>query len=180
MLSANYVYTLPIFAHGMGLAHRLLGGWQIAGTAIGETGTIPSNQGLGLNIGYDTVGLGGGYTNRPDVVKKVHYVKKAGEWFDPSSFAAPKPAWAGGLNQGFGDARKDAVVGPGLVNFDTSLYKSFAITEASHFEMRFESFNTFNHTEFDGLSTSLGNGNFGAVTSTRDPRTLELGAKFVY
>jgi hypothetical protein len=48
---------------------------------------------------------------------------------------------------GFGNAGKDAVVGPGRVNFTTSLYKSFAVTERAHFELRFESFNTFNHAE---------------------------------
>ena len=39
------------------------------------------------------------------------------------------------------------IVGPGRVNFTTSLYKSFAMTERAHFELRFESFNTFNHFE---------------------------------
>ncbi len=84
---------------------------------------------------------------------------------------------------GFGNAGKDAVVGPGRVNFTTSLYKSFAITERAHFELRFESFNTFNHTQFNNLNAggpSGDNGSFGQVTSTWDPRTLELGGKFVF
>ena len=66
-------------------------------------------------------------------------------------FSAPVPAWLGGPNQGFGNARKDAIVGPGRVNFTTSLYKSFAMTERAHFELRFESFNTFNHTQFNSV-----------------------------
>jgi Carboxypeptidase regulatory-like domain len=180
ILSANYIYNLPVYAHGNGLTHSLLGGWELAGTAVFQTGTIVSNQGLGLNVGYDTIGLDGGYTNRPDQVAPIHYTKKGLQWFDPSSFAAPNPAWAGGLNQGFGDTRKDSVVGPGNVNFDTSLYKSFAVTEGSHVELRFESFNTFNHTQFNSVDSKLGDGNFGQVTGTMDPRTLELGAKFVF
>jgi hypothetical protein len=89
-------------------------------------------------------------------------------------------AWAGGPNQGFGDAGKDAVVGPGRVNFSTSLYKSFAVTERAHFELRFESFNTFNHTQFNAIDVKNTDGNFGQVTNTWDPRTLELGGKFVF
>jgi hypothetical protein len=102
------------------------------------------------------------------------------------------PVWQGGPNLGFGNTSKDAVVGPGRVNFTTSLYKSFSITERAHFELRFESFNTFNHTEANGIntgyapqsgafSTMLNSGNtFGQVTSTFDPRILELGGKFVF
>ena len=188
MLSGNYVYQLPIFNHGSGFAHSVIGGWEIAGTAIFESGTIPANQGLGFGSNYDPIGLSGGYTNRPNQVGKVSYPKKVTAWFDPSVFTNPIPAWAGGPNQGFGDAHKDAVLGPGRVNFDTSLYKSFAITEGTHVELRFESFNTFNHTEFNGLSTSMNRdyasgtlqNNFAQVTSTQDPRVLELGGKFVF
>jgi hypothetical protein len=160
--------------------HSLLGGWEIAGTMVFETGTIIANQGTSLNINYDPVGLGGGYTNRPNVNGKMRYIKTQKQWFDTSVFTAPTPAWAGGVNQGFGNARKDAVVGPGRANFNTSLYKSFAITERAHFDLRFESFNTFNHTQFNGVGNGFGNGNFGQVTSTWDPRTLELGGKFVF
>ena len=95
-------------------------------------------------------------------------------------FSAPIPAWLGGPNQGFGSARKDAVIGPGRVNFTTSLYKSFAITERAHFELRFESFNTFNHTEFNNFNDSFGSSQFGQITSAWDPRNLELGGKFVF
>jgi hypothetical protein len=93
------------------------------------------------------------------------------------------PAWAGGANQGFGNARKDAVVGPHRVNFTTSLYKSFAITESARFEFRAESFNTFNHTEWNGVGQSYqgqGVGSYGKVTSTFDPRALEFGGKLIF
>ena len=54
------------------------------------------------------------------------------------------------------------------------------MTERAHIELRFESFNTFNHTEYNGVNTSLGNGQFGQVTSAWDSRKLELGGKFVF
>ena len=187
ILSINYVYKMPFFARSNGLVHSIAGGWEVAGTVIDEGGVIPTNQGPGLSIGYDPVGLDGGYTNRPNQSSKTKYTKKFGEWFDTSKFSAPVPSWLGGPNLGFGNAGKDSIVGPGRVNFTTSLYKSFAVTERAHFELRFESFNTFNHTEWNGVQTSLGqdnngnpNNNFGAITSAWDSRVLELGGKFVF
>jgi hypothetical protein len=180
ILSANYVYNLPIFTKSAGLVKSILGGWEIAGTVIDETGTLPANQGPGLSISYDPVGLDGGYTNRPNVSGRVHYTKKRNQWFDITQFSAPVPAWLGGPNQGFGNARKDAIVGPNRVNFTTSLYKSFAMTERAHVELRFESFNTFNHFQANGLNTSYNASQFGQITSAWDPRVLELGGKFVF
>ena len=177
MLSINYVYKLPLFAKGNDLAHSILGGWELAGTFIDETG-LPAVPGISIN--YDTIGLGGGYTNRPDQNKKMTYAKKQGNWFDTTAFQAPIASWLGGPNLGFGNSHRDAVVGPGRVNFTTSLYKSFAVTERAHFELRFESFNTFNHTQFNNINTTVGASQYGQVTSTWDPRVLELGGKFVF
>jgi hypothetical protein len=87
------------------------------------------------------------------------------------------PAWAGGANNGFGDARKDIVIGPGRLNFDTSLYKTFKIHESTNFEFRAESFNTFNHTEFNNLGSNFGDSKFGHATTTWDPRVLQFGGK---
>jgi len=180
IFSVNYVYKLPVFAKSTGLLHSTLGGWELAGTFIDESGTLPQNQGPGLSINYDSIGLDGGYTNRPNVSGKVKYLKKRGEWFDTSAFSKPVPIWDGGPNLGFGSARKDAVVGPGRVNFTTSLYKSFAMTERARVELRFESFNTFNHFEANGLNASLGASQFGQITSAQDPRVMELGGKFIF
>ena len=181
MLNANYVYKLPFLNKSQGLVHSIAGGWEIAGTFIDESG-VPT--GLGFSNDGDPIGLGGGYTNRPTVSGKMSYPKNVKGWFDTSKFSYPTASWEGGANLGFGTSGKDAIVGPGRVNFTTSLYKSFAVTERAHFELRFESFNTFNHTEFSGLNTSYSGsttaGNFGWANSDWGPRTLELGGKFVF
>jgi hypothetical protein len=176
ILSINYIYKLPIFRQP-GIAHSILGGWEVAGTAIDETG-VPTTPRISLS--YDPVGLGGGYTNRPNQSgksKRLGHLKSA---FDTSVFSNPLPAWAGGPNQGFGSAGKDAIPGPNRVNFTTSLYKSFAFTEKARFEFRAETFNTFNHTEPNGIGNTLGNSNFGTVTSFYDPRSVEFGGKFIF
>ena len=68
------------------------------------------------------------------------------------------------------------------MNFTTSLYKSFAMTERTHIELRFESFNTFNHFQPNGLNCPAIRpaSQFGQITSAWDPRNLELGGKFVF
>ncbi len=207
IVNANYVYKLPFFAKGNSLAHSLIGGWEVAGTVIDESGVIATVTGAGgvegSNNGVDPVGLGGGYTVRPNVSGKMTYAHNRANWFNTAAFSNPVPEWLGGANLGFGNAGKDAVVGPGRVNFTTSLYKSFAVTERAHFELRFESFNTFNHSEFNGLNTSYNPQNacvdgqsnctypgfsntfnkgdtFGQVSSAWDSRVLELGGKFVF
>jgi hypothetical protein len=200
IFQGNYVYSLPIFNRSQGLLHSLLGGWQVAGTYVWETGTPSDSAISGDQPGFsgvnDPVGLGGNgqYTNLPNQVNAIHYHRKVNDWFDTYSnggvgslaqdpFAPPTPGYAGGANLGFGDARKDAIVGPGRVDFTTSLYKNFAVTERAHFEFRAESYNTFNHTEFNGINTtwtSSLNTQYGTATQDWGPRVLQLGAKFVF
>jgi hypothetical protein len=187
ILNANYIYKLPDFGQTNYFTRMAIGGWEVAGTAIFESGALINNQGPTLGLNYDPVGLDGGYTSRPNLVGKVSYPKKQGEWFNPNAFAAPLPAWAGSTSNGFGSAGKDSVLGPGRLNFTTSLYKTFDISERVHFQFRAESFNTFNHTEFNNIGYSFNansagkiTSNFGQVTSTQDPRVLELGGRLMF
>lgn len=181
IFNANYVYSLPFFAHSSNRAvHGVLGGWEFSGITIAETGS-PVNGGNGvIYTGTDTLGLGGVGRNRPNQIAPISYPHNANQWFSPTSFGAPVAPWNGGPNQGFGTTRKDAVVGPGLFNFNMSLFKTFAMTERVNFELRFESFNTFNHTEFNGVDFNSGDKNFGAATTTYDPRVLQLGGKISF
>ena len=178
IFSANYDYQLPFFRSGGNLLqHEVLGGWEISGVTVAEAGSP-------VNVTYstDTLGLGGGTLNRPDLVSSTHGPKSQLQWFNTGAFAAPAAPWAGGANQGFGSAGKDAVVGPGLFNWNISLFKSIPLTshEGPHFEIRFESFNTFNHTEFNAIDTGFTDSKFGQVTSTYDPRVMQFGGKFLF
>ncbi len=51
MISANYVYKLPFFTKGSTLTHSILGGWEIAGTLIDETGVPAIVNGAGGVLG---------------------------------------------------------------------------------------------------------------------------------
>ena len=202
ILNANYEYKLPFFNHAAGVERSVLGGWEISGTAISETG-LPWLGNTAPKDSYgDTVGLGGDYSIRPDRVGKVNYPKGTETYVDnnghthtgyqfvtngkssssgAASFAAPTAAWAGGADLGFGNSGKDSVVGPGRTNFTTALGKSFAFGERAHVDLRAESFNTFNHTQFNGLGdANPANSDYGFVNSTQDPREFEFGLKIVY
>jgi hypothetical protein len=171
ILNINYIYNIPGFDHSTNsLARSALGGWQFSGVTVAQSGTPAPITYTGA---VDTLGLGGGTTNRPDLVAPVSYPKKRLAWFSTSSFANPTPPWLGGPNSGFGNAAKDVVVQPGLFNFNWSLFKNIAFkAEGPSLELRFEFFNVFNHTEFNNIDQSSGDGNFGQVTTTYDPRTI--------
>jgi hypothetical protein len=179
VLNVNYIYNLPFFENSSNLAARTaLGGWQFSGVTVWQAGTPQYIQ----YTGTDTLGLGGGdIENRPDLVAPVSYPKKRLAWFSTASFANPVAPWNGGPNQGWGNAGKDAVVGPGLVNFNWSLFKTIKFKEdGPSLELRFEYFNVFNHTQFNNIDQNSGDTNFGQVTTAYDPRTLQLGAKFKF
>jgi len=88
------------------------------------------------------------------------------------------------------------LIRPGFVNYDFSLQKAFAIKERVHMQLRADAFNVFNHTQFNGINSTLNfasltnpnpinlpfnadgtlrdkNG-FGTVSGARDPRILQL------
>jgi hypothetical protein len=180
IFNANYMYQLPFFLHtGNGFQRQALGGWEISGITQVESGA-PSN----VSYSPDVLGLAGSITNRPDKVGLVAGPKSQYQWFNTSAFSAPSPAWQEpvGPNGGFGNAGKDSIVGPGFFNWNLSLFKSFPIASAEgpRFELRFESFNTFNHTQFQNIDTGFTDHNFGQATNTYDPRVLQFGAKFLF
>lgn len=180
IFNASYIYALPFFQHnGSYLERTGLGGWEISGITEIHTGAPQYIT----YTGPDTLGLGGGTTNRPDLVAPVSYPKTRLAWFSTASFASPIAPWASnanGPNAGFGSAGKDAVRAPGLQNWNLSLFKTIPLSPKEGgpgLELRFESFNIFNHTQFNGIDANTGDANFGQVTSAYDPRTLQLGAK---
>jgi hypothetical protein len=178
IFNVNYDYRLPFFLHsGNGFARETLGGWEISGVTQAESGS-PTN----VFYSPDVLGLGGTTTNRPNLTGKAGGAKTQANWFNTAAFTAPTAPWAGGANNGFGDAGKDSVVGPGLFNWNLSLFKSFPLTthEGPRLEFRAESFNTFNHTEFQAIDSGFTDSNFGQVTNTYDPRELQFGGKLIF
>ena len=183
IFNASYVYNLPFYRnHGNAFEREVAGGWTISGITQAQSGTpIVINY-----TGKNKTGLAGG-GDRPNLVSPVKYPKTVNAtenaWFSGSSFADPLAPWEGGTGNGFGTAGKDAVVGPGLFNWNLSLFKAIPFTARENgprLDLRFESFNTFNHPSWTGVDTNSHDGNFGQVTSDYSPRTLELGGKITF
>jgi hypothetical protein len=172
----NFIYDIPIFRHSDSrLLRTAVGGWQVSGIVTLESG-IPLN--IGLSGGQSGNGLPNA-TNRPNLIGPVSYpsaVSPTGQqviqYINPSSFADPAIG-------AFGDLGHNALRGPGRDNWNLSLFKSFVFSESrgSRLEFRVETFNIWNHTQFNQVSTNFGASNFGQYTSTFDPRILQLGLK---
>ena len=153
------------------LLKSTLGGWELSGIVTMETG-LPLNITLGGSQGSN--GLPNA-TNRPDLIGSISYPQTVTHGSTPAAFSSPAlGAW--------GNLAKGALRGPGRDNWNISLFKSFLFSETrgSRFELRVETFNTFNHTQFNNVSTSFSSSNFGQVTSTWDPRVFQLGAKICF
>ena len=170
----NFIYQLPFFKNANNLFLKsALGGWELS-----AIGTMESGLALNVTLGgeYGSNGIPGttvvGALNRPDVASALTYPSQILQWFNTAAFAQPAPGT-------WGNAGKGILRGPGRDNWDVSLFKRFAFSESGtrDFELRFETFNTFNHTQFNNVDTVFSDGVFGQVTSVWDPRVLQIAAK---
>ncbi len=70
------------------------------------------------------------------------------------------------------------IVGPGVINFDTALYKDFHIKGESSIQFRAEAFNVLNHTPiFTVCPPRMDLEISGTVTSALDPRIFEFALR---
>lgn len=75
----------------------------------------------------------------------------------------------------------DVVRTPVLINWDFSLEKTTRVFEDVNLNLRFEFIDLFNHVNWRGPRTQLGNSNFGSIPGTRGyPRTFQFMAKFTF
>ena len=100
---------------------------------------------------------------------------------DPSAIPSPSMPGITGRN---------TYRGPGTNNWDMTLAKTIPIKERVRLQIRGEAYNVFNHVSYDAVQntatfdSSTGqlttNGNFGALTSERAARILQLVAKISF
>lgn len=173
MFTLGYVYELP-FGIGKTLANdgvlgHVLRGWQTNGTFSAYTGSrfTVSASGTSLNAP--------GNSQTADQVKET--VAKPGaigantSWFDPLAFRQPTGAR-------FGTTGRNIMVGPGIVNLDMSLFRTFKFSERLSLEFKAECFNISNTPKFSNPSANVasmslnGDGsiralnNYSSITST--------------
>ncbi len=163
MLILNYIYELPFFRDRSKVTGKLLGGWQVSGITQFQGG-VPLN----LSITGATIGL----ATRPNVKSGASSEgpQTVQQWFNTGAFEAPTAGF-------FGNAGRNILRGPGIHNWDASLFKTFAASDRVNIQFRAEAFNLFNHRNLDGVVTQFGAGNFGQVTSARTARVVQMGLK---
>jgi hypothetical protein len=176
-LSLSYVYGLPFFK-GSGLTHSLLGGWQLSGITVAQTGlpfSVTNGFAQGDNAG---VGNGTGTGSRADIVGNPHSTPtpdglRGPLFYNPAAYAAPQ-----GLT--FGNVGRNTLNLPNHVNFDFGVFKKFPINEKAGFDFRWENYNLFNHTEYNGINSAAGVSNFMHLNGTHDPRRMQFGLRFYF
>ncbi len=171
-LSFNFIYDLPFMRHSSNaFARMLVGGWELSGIVSIESG-LPLN----VTLTGDQGGNGVGGNNRPDKVAALVAPHTKQQWITGSAFAAPTTIGAWG-NLGY-----DAINGPGRDNWNLSVFKNFVFSEArgSQFELRLETFNTFNHPQISAVPTGLGSSNFGQPNGFFPGRIVQLGGKLTF
>jgi hypothetical protein len=176
-LVTSFVYQLP-FGHGakyLSSANKavdaVVGGWQVNGIVTFQHGfpmTISAADVGGLN---DTFG-----TNRADIVGVVSpsgFTQNAQHWFNTAAFKQPAAGFLG--NSGRGILRL-----PGLNNWDVGFFKNFRFAEKASLQFRVETFNTWNHTQYNAPVRSVADPNFGQIFTARPARENQLGLKFLW
>jgi hypothetical protein len=81
----------------------------------------------------------------------------------------------------YGTLGRNSFYGPGRTNVDFAIAKSTPLVgERTKLEFRVEFFNLFNHAQFDNPNTSPNSAKFGEITTTADPRIIQLGARITF
>jgi hypothetical protein len=195
VVSFNYTYNLPNVSKYWDNALTRVGldGWELSGVSTFQTG---APLGLPYSLTYSADLTGGtasagtttnGYDSRVVLVADPNSAAPAGQWFNVNAVKAPLP----GLSpNGIGNASKAPIYGPGLNNWDISLFKNFRLgsNEARRMQFRFETYNTFNHTQYDQIDTGARfdqnnnqtNTNYGYFNRAALARRLVLGLKFYF
>jgi hypothetical protein len=219
MLTVNYLFNLPEFAtksqHLNNVVGRtVLNGWQLSGITAISSGTpiYPTNANSTsslYNISTGTGTISGAQLNRevtgsedvpPRYVFTCNPYQGGGHslaFFNAACFA---PAAKGSVGM---DSGWDRLRGPGYNNWDMSLFKKFQLgkEESRYLQLRLETFNTPNHTEWNTVNLSAtfntagqitnlpaalgGNGGrfgFGALNTVKanSQRILQIAAKLYF
>jgi hypothetical protein len=182
ILTVNYVYELPFFKQQHGFTGKTLGGWQLSGIAVYNTG-VPFTA---TTSSFDAAGLGNVPAlvsgNRPNVLcdPNANAQHDRLQFFNTACFALNPTVTTSGVPNVAGNAGRGIINGPDTKRVDFSLIKNIQFGENVRLQLRGETFNVFNHTNFRTLSVNVTAGNYGQVTAVRDPRTIQLGAKLSF
>ena len=173
------VYELP-FARG----NRFLGGWQVNGVTIIQSG-------LPFNVTYNDAGADRDTgPNRPNLIGDPSGPQTRDQWFNAAPIGASNSAFGRPAVGTFGNLARNALRGPAYWRVDASLFKKFRVGNDQELEVRLESVNFFNHVNLGNPDSTIGvpgnnNANAGRITSTAyfgaDPqRNFQFAVKYKF
>lgn len=159
----------------------LIGGWQLAtinSLYAGEPVTFtytPTNAFIVSGIAQD---FRGANNYRPNVVGDPYASaseQTINNWFNKNNIVIPTDP-----SQPFGNAERNSVRGPKFWQIDMAASKTVPLVRTVKLELRVEAFNLLNRTNFRAPNGNRSSNAFGTITSTYDPRQLQLGAKVIW
>jgi outer membrane receptor protein involved in Fe transport len=170
-LVASYVWDLPFGSSLTGLTGAFLKGWQLSGIGIFNSGSpIFINQdGDTLNVDSEEI--------RPNLVAGQNPTlpgdqRTLNRWFNTSAFTRATVT--------YGTSPRNPVVGPGRKAVDLSLAKAFQMPSRRQIQFRVEAFNAFNWVNWNNPNGTLGNSNFGIISSASAGREMQVSLKYMF
>ena len=174
IFSGSVLYALPTLKNGNSFERNVLGGWSVDPVITLQSG-VPFNPGTGSDL-WGT----GTNSDRPNrVAGQPCRASGSGiesQWINPKAYSLYGLPLGTDGTAGVGDC-----YGPGANNWDIAIHKNFKISERVNAQFRFEFFNAFNKTQFEGVNGGLGgaqlcfgdkSGNLVPVTTTSTNPTI--------
>lgn len=178
----TFVTTLVAQSPGFGnaLAKRITGNWQLSPIISFMTG-YP----VQLTDGGKDISLSGQGQDRPNVIAPTQVYAVGGTdplyTFNPAAFQCAGSNAACTASSGlFGDLGRNAVYGPGQINWDMALSRRFSFSERWKMDFRADFFNIMNHANPNQPGNNITNSSFGAITGFRAPRIIQMAVKLYF
>ena len=153
-----------------GIASYIAGGWQLSPIFTAQSG-LPFTPALTGNPANTTGGI------RPDRIGDGNLPRgqrSPDRWFDVRAFRIPAPFQ-------FGNSGNFILRGPGLVNLDLTVARTFPLTERMRVDFRAEFFNLLNQAHFAFPNGTIDQPTAGVVSQTVDSaRQIQLGLKLIF
>jgi hypothetical protein len=179
-VSGTYLYELPFgkdkFWFTAGTASHILEGFSVSGSYTIATGSWLSPT-YTLNTASVECGTSGALrANRVPGVSVTAGGGSLHEWFNPAAYAEPAPT--PGYCNGFGNAPRNSIEGPGKISNNMALSKTVDMGESRSMEIRATINNVFNTVQYSGVNTTEGTPTFGQVSSVAGMRSFQFTARF--
>src|SRR5437016_3603616 len=172
-----YVYELPVgkgkrWAGSGGVTTKILSDWQVSGI-------FAAIHGQPFSLTASAASLNAAFQRQtPDQVGPVQKLGGVGTghpFYDPTAFA---PVSASAV---YGNVGRNTLYGPGSVNMDFSLFRTFNLTERFNLQFRTDAANLFNAPHFNNPTGSRSSGNFLVITSAKnDERQFRFGLRLAF